>query len=85
VLNFRIFNTVSPRQSIVNTDTYLTFVGIPYFQGLFYKLQMFIGQFGFNVVGKPSNDLFGTIFSKLNDNSDSVEVICRFQNKLSGL
>jgi hypothetical protein len=50
-------------QSTVDTD--LSFVGISYIQGLFYKLKMFLGKFGFNVVGKPSNTLFGSIFSKL--------------------
>jgi hypothetical protein len=56
---------VGPRQSTVDTDTDLRFVGISYIQGLFYKLKIFLGKFGCNVVGKPSNTLFGSIFSKL--------------------
>jgi hypothetical protein len=39
---------VGPRQSTVDTD--LRLVGISYIQGLYYKLKMFLGKFGFNFV-----------------------------------
>jgi hypothetical protein len=43
------------------------FIGIPYVASLFYKMKQYFRTFEIGLVGRSTNTLYGSIFSKLKD------------------
>jgi Reverse transcriptase (RNA-dependent DNA polymerase) len=48
-------------------DTSKFYLSIPFIDNLFYKIKTYLQKFNVNVVGKSSNDLYKSLFSKLKD------------------
>jgi hypothetical protein len=47
------------------------FIGIPYVASLFYKMKQYFRNFEIGLVGRSTNTLYGSIFSKLKDKTDT--------------
>jgi hypothetical protein len=58
-----IHNPIDPN----NNRNSKTFLSIPFIDSIFYKIKAYFDKFDINVVGKSSNDLYKSLFSKLKD------------------
>jgi Reverse transcriptase (RNA-dependent DNA polymerase) len=47
------------------------FIGIPYVASLFYKMKQYFRTFEIGLVGRSTNTLYGSIFTKLKDKTDT--------------
>jgi hypothetical protein len=47
------------------------FIGIPYVASLFYKMKQYFRTFEIDLIGRFTNTLYGSIFSKLKDKTDT--------------